>query len=89
MKFVALPLLAALSIGCAKSDLEFNGGVPPTLMNLTQACVNDRQRVIRNEWRNYERRSQRQVVFPDWRTQAVSWARVECEHGSAIAQFRP
>jgi uncharacterized membrane protein YgcG len=89
MKFVALPLLAALAAGCAKSEFASNVDAPPTLQNLAKTCVKERQRAIRQEWANYERRTQRQVVFPDWRLQAVSWARLECDHGQVIAQFRP
>jgi hypothetical protein len=89
MKYLAIPLLAALASGCAKSDFAMNNDAPPTLENLAKACVKDRHLAIRHEWTNYERRYQRQVVFPDWRAQAVSWARLECDHGRVIAQFRP
>jgi predicted transcriptional regulator len=92
MKYVMLPVLAVLvflAAGCAKSDLAMNSDTAASLQQLARACINDRQRIIREAWQNYERRNQRQVVFPDWRVQAVSWARVECERGRAIERFRP
>ena len=88
-----LPILGSTFTLTAALILSGCAGVPNGALSLTprslQSCVTERSRLIMSRWGQYEWNTRVQVLYPDWRFSAYSWARTECIHGRPIAAHHP
>ena len=85
-----LIVAACLITGCSSTphSLQETHG-SSSLRAIQQRCVLDRRQVIGDEWSDYEWRTHRQVIYPNWRGETTRWARLECKRGRRIEAFHP